>query len=287
MAISPRRSVTINDVAREAGVSRAAVSKVIRNAYGVSPNMRGRVEAAIEQLGYRPSAAARALRGSSYRLGLEIPHVSARFMTQIVEGAKIALAGTPYQLVLAPADGPEYGTIESLADGLVDGIIAVSPLVDPEWLENLARRVPIVMLGRHDRPASYDTVVGDDVLGARAAMGHLLELGHRRIAHLTEPEEVTAQGSGTPHSIRLQTYLDCMAEAGLADLVEIARRGTDADGGRRATAQLLGRTDAPTAIFAAHDDIAMGALAGIADSGRVVARCRSSATTTPTWPHIR
>ena len=64
--------------------------------------------------------------------------------------------------MLAPAEGPEYGTIESLADGLVDGIIAVSPLVDPAWLENLARRVPIVMLGRHDRPDSYDTVVGDD-----------------------------------------------------------------------------------------------------------------------------
>ncbi len=89
-------------------------------------------------------------------------------MTQIVEGAKEALAGTPYQLVLAPAEGPEYGTIESLADGLVDGIVAVSPLVDPAWLENLARRVPIVMLGRHDRPEAYDTVVGDDVAGARA-----------------------------------------------------------------------------------------------------------------------
>ncbi len=116
--------------------------------------MRGRVEAAIAALGYRPSVAARALRGSSYRLGLEIPHVSARFMTQIVEGAKRALVGTPYQLVLAPAEGPEYDTIESLADGLVDGIIAVSPLVDPAWLENLARRVPIVMLGRHDQLGS-------------------------------------------------------------------------------------------------------------------------------------
>ena len=99
VANSTRRSVTIDDVAREAGVSRAAVSKVIRNAYGVSPGMRERVEAAIAELGYRPSVAARAMRGSSYRLGLEIPHIGARFMAQIVEGAKAALAGTPYQLV--------------------------------------------------------------------------------------------------------------------------------------------------------------------------------------------
>ena len=64
--------------------------------------MRARVEAAIEGLRYRPSVAARAMRGWSYRLGLEIPHISARFMTQIVDGAKSALAGTPYQLMLAP-----------------------------------------------------------------------------------------------------------------------------------------------------------------------------------------
>lgn len=261
------RAVTINDVARAAGVSRAAVSKVIRNAYGVSPSMRERVGVAIEELGYRPSVAARSLRGSSFRLGLEIPHMGASFMTQIVEGAKHALAETPYQLMLAPADGPEYGAMESLADGAVDGIIAVAPLVDAGWLETLARRVPIVMLGRHDRPHNYDTVVGDDVLGARAAMGHLLHLGHRRIAHLTENEVVTPPGSGTPHDIRLQTYLACMAEAGLEEVAVVARRSLGGESARLATAELLAKAEPPTAIFAAHDDIAMDALAGIADAG--------------------
>ena len=263
---SERRSVTINDVARVAGVSRAAVSKVIRNAAGVSPEMRERVGLAIAELGYRPSLAARAMRGSSYRLGLEIPHLNARFMTQIVDGAKRALVGTPYQLVLAPADGPEYGAIEALADGLVDGIIAVSPLVDPAWLEELSLRVPVVMLGRHDRAGNYDTVVGDDVSGTRDVMDHLLRLGHRRIAHLTEAEPVTVPGSGTPHALRLQVYLDCMAEAGLGSLVSVARRGPGEDGARRAAAELLAGAEPPTAIFAAHDDIAIGALAGVADS---------------------
>jgi LacI family transcriptional regulator len=267
MSIRRSRSVTISDVAEAAGVSRAAVSKVIRNAYGVSPAMRHRVEAAIAELGYRPSVAARALRGSSYRLGLEIPHVSARFTTQIVEGAKQAVAGTPYQIILAPADGPEYGTLESLADGLVDGIIAVSPLVDPAWLENLARRVPVVMLGRHDRPQGYDTVIGDDHTGARAVMAHLLQLGHRRIAHLTEPEAVTAPGCGTPHAIRLEIYRTCMAEAGLADLIQVARRETSADQASKAAAELLARADPPTAIFAGHDDIALDVLDAVATAG--------------------
>ena len=189
-------------------------------------------------------------------------------MTQIVEGAKRALAGTPYQLVLAPAEGPEYDTIESLADGLVDGIIAVSPLVDPAWLENLARRVPIVMLGRHDHPDSYDTVVGDDAAGARAAMDHLLELGHRRIAHLTEPEEVTVPGSGTPHSIRLETYLACMAEAGLTDLVRgrperTARgRGAPRHGGAARHGRTRRRRSSPPTTTSPS-----ALLAGVADAG--------------------
>ncbi|MEU4562883.1 LacI family DNA-binding transcriptional regulator [Actinoplanes sp. NPDC023936] len=273
MSIRKGRSATISDVAESAGVSRAAVSKVIRNAYGVSPGMRERVEDAIARLGYRPSVAARALRGSSYRLGLETPHVNARFMTQIVEGAKRAVTGTPYQIILAPADGPEYGTLESLADGLVDGIIAVSPLVDQAWLEDLAKRVPVVMLGRHDTPRGYDTVIGDDHAGARAVMRHLLGLGHRRIAHLTEPEPVTAPGSGTPHAIRLEVYRACMTEAGLTGHIQIARRTANAASAQSAAAELLARPDPPTAIFAGHDDMAVDALAAAARTatGRRVA----------------
>ena len=110
--------------------------------------------------------------------------------------------------MLAPADGPEYGTIESLADGLVDGIIAVSPLVDSDWLEEPG----VSGAGGHagaPRPTRRATtpwwVTTSRV--RRAAMRHLLELGHRRIAHLTEAEAVTAPGSGTPHALRLQTYL--------------------------------------------------------------------------------
>jgi LacI family transcriptional regulator len=269
MSITRGRSVTISDVARTAGVSRAAVSKVIRNAYGVSPGMRQRVEAAIEELGYRPSVAARALRGSSYRLGLEIPYVSGRFMTQIVDGANRAVADTPYQLVLAPADGPEYSTLESLADGLVDGIIAVSPRVDPPWLEDLARRVPIVMLGRHDDPQGYDTVVGDDASGAGAVMDHLLALGHRRIAHLTEPEAVAGVTPVTPHVVRLVTYRSRMAEAGLAPIIEVARWEDGDTGVREATARLLALPEPPTAIFAGHDDIALVVLAGVAAAGLI------------------
>jgi LacI family transcriptional regulator len=262
-----RRQVTIVDVAREAGVSRAAVSKVIRNAPGVSPAMRARVAEAIQRLDYRPSAAARAMRGSSYTLGLEIPHVSNQFFTDIIAGAKQALDGTPYQLIIAPADGPEYGAIEALADRQVDGIVAISPLVEPAWLERLAERIPVVMLGRHDYASNDDIVVDDDVKGARDVMTHLLQLGHRRIAHLTENEAVTVLGSGTPHSLRLLTYQECMAEAGLGSLVQVARAGHVESTAHDATLGLLAQDPRPTAIFASHDQLAIGASAAIAEQG--------------------
>lgn len=261
------RRPTILDVAHEAGVSRAAVSKVIRDAPGVSPAMRTRVEEVIRRLDYRPSAAARGLRGASYTLGMELPHLTNPFLAEIADGARAALVGTPYQLVVAPADGPEQGAIEALVDQRVDGIVAISPLVRPDWLEQLAQRVPLVMVGRHDDPVGYDTVVGDDLHGAREVMTHLLGLGHRRIVHLTEGESVTMEGSGTPHALRLQAYRECMRAAGLEAETRIVHVDQEEGGAREATLALLREEPRPTAVFAAHDSLAIGALAALADAG--------------------
>ncbi len=263
------RAATIEDVARRAGVSRAAVSKVIRNAYGVSPAMRERVNAAIEALDYRPRVAARAMRGSSFTIGIELPHIGNPFFTKIVAGATAALTGTEYQLIIAPADvdGEEgVRAIGALADRQVDGIIAISPLVAPEWLERLAARVPVVMLGRHDRSVAYDTVTGDDAEGTRLVMEHLLGLGHRRIAHLTRSEEVTRPGSGNPHAIRLERYLAHMHDAGLDDCIRVVRTGLDEESARLDTRALLD-AETPTAIFVGNDELALGTLRALNDHG--------------------
>ena len=95
MSVEARRASTIEDVAARAGVSRAAVSKVIRDAYGVSPAMRAKVQSAIDELGYRPRVSARGMRGSTYTLGFEIPSVSNHFFPKIITGATGALAGSP------------------------------------------------------------------------------------------------------------------------------------------------------------------------------------------------
>lgn len=263
------RAATIEDVAREAGVSRAAVSKVIRDAYGVSPAMRERVGAAIEALDYRPRIAARAMRGSTFTLGIEMPSIGNPFFSKIIAGATEALNGTAYQLIIAPAlDVAEEGVraLDALADRQVDGIVAISPLVAPAWLERLSRRVPIVMLGRHDQPESYDTVTADDVEGTRLVMEHLLSLGHRRIVHLTRGPDVTRPGSGTPHSVRLECYEQHMRAAGLGDGIRVVRTGGD-EATARLDALALLDDERPTAIFAGHDELALGAQRAVAECG--------------------
>jgi LacI family transcriptional regulator len=266
----PTGSVTIEDVAREAGVSRAAVSKVIRNAYGVSPAMKARVSEAIEKLGYRPSVSARGMRGATFTVGFEIPELSNPFFPKLLAGATAAMSGSPYQLIIAPADPAHaegYRAIQALVDRQVDGVIAVSPLVDPEWLEALAATVPVVMIGRHDRSVAYDTVVGDDEAGAGQVMRHLLDLGHKDIVHLTPAAGMIGVDSGVPQAIRLDVYRRAMQDAGLGDRIRVVRTGNGESESRRAALQLLGEPDRPTAVFAAHDEPALGVLHAVADAG--------------------
>lgn len=254
---------SISDVALEAGVSRAAVSKVIRNAYGVSPAMRKRVETAIDKLGYRPRVAARAMRGASFTIGFEIPHLGNDFFTEVMEGATTRLAASRYQLMVAPGLGYLSGTsvLNALVDRQVDGIIAISSTVTVDWLEQLAKHVPLVVLGRHDRSGEYDTVTDDDFAGVDLVMDHLLRLGHQRIAHLTlrPPTDLA------PHAIRLTTYRNRMEQAGREPQVVYSQ--TSEQDAYEVARTLLEGSNPPTAVFAGHDTLAIGVLRAIADLG--------------------
>ena len=270
MAIQVNHSITIEDVARAAGVSRAAVSKVIRDAYGVSDEMKTKVEAAIDELGYRPRVSARAVRGATYPLGIEIPTIKNPFFTKIISGAASALEGTRYQLIIAPM-GPHHDrgpqAIQVLADRQVDGILAVSTAVDPEWLEDLARHTPIVMLGRHDDSQHYDTLVNDDVEGARMAVRHLYDLGHRDIVHLTIDPVWEKHLPTGPHALRARSYRQTMAELGLADKARVVFLKSEEDGAREVALGILREPVRPTAFFAGHDELALGVLTAVADLG--------------------
>lgn len=261
------RPATIEDVARAAGVSRAAVSKVLRNAYGVSPAMRDRVAAAMDELSYRPRVAARAMRGHSYTIGIEIPDFGNQFFSRMLQGAAEALADSPYQIVIAPAEaGVQQGlrAIQALADRQVDAIIAVSPRVPQESLEAVAGRTPVVMFGRHDISSRYDTVVGDDLGGARAAMSHLFGLGHTRVAHLTLDGASSTDRS--PHGLRLAAYETTMRQHSNIELRVLAT-GEGQAAAYSTVRDALEKGADFTALFAGHDELALGASRAIEEAG--------------------
>ncbi|MFB2554402.1 LacI family DNA-binding transcriptional regulator [Herbiconiux liangxiaofengii] len=264
-----KRRPSLADVASHAGVSQGAVSKVIRNAYGVSPAMRRRVEAAIDDLNYRPSTSARGLRGQTFTMaiGSEIPQIGNDFFTQVTTGAARRLANSGYQLIIAPAlegEGDKH-VLDALVDRQVDGIIAISLDVDPVWLDRFAEYVPTVLIGRHDRPTNYDTVTNDDAAGVNLAMDHLIALGHTEIAHLTVHAAPDRPDSEAPHSIRRATYESRMTAIRSPQRVVF----TDASehSASEATLDLLDQSARPTAILAGNDTLAIGALRAIAERG--------------------
>src|SRR3954447_4421776 len=127
---APVRRATIVDVAAHAQVSTTAVSKVMRNAYGVSPSMRAKVTAAIAELGYRPRAAARGMRGQTYTIGMMLPDLRNPFFPDIVDGFVEQLADTDYQVLLGTSfcgTEPESRVTDALIDRGMDGLVLVAP----------------------------------------------------------------------------------------------------------------------------------------------------------------
>jgi LacI family transcriptional regulator len=262
--------VTIDDVARHAGVSRAVVSRVLRDAYGVSEAMHHKVNAAIAELDYRPKLAARAMRGSTFTIGVAITTYGNQFYGEVMRGLSEGLGGTPYQLVLALADldsGDPRRGIQSLWDRAVDGIVAIAPLAEQTWLEEVAQRVPLLQFGRHARSEAFDTVVADDVHGVRAMMEHLIGLGHRRIAHITHVDPGSDHLETTPQFIRRSVYKRVMRENGLEEEIAVIPARFEEDVSYDAVTTWLRTNQPPTAVFAGNDDAALGAIRAFTDIG--------------------
>ncbi|MCA2225952.1 LacI family transcriptional regulator [Nonomuraea sp. NEAU-L178] len=264
-----RRRVTISDVAKHAGVSKAAVSKVIRNGYGVSEAMRDRVKRAIDELGYRPQAAARALRGRSYTIGVLMRHIGIPFYAEIMTGLVEQLTEPGYQAIMIQGgthDKTEKRALDALIDRQVDGILMIAPLVGRTQLEQVAREIPTLVLGRHDRSPAYDSIVDDDRTGSELVMEHLIARGHRRIGHITFRQEHGRPADQMPR-IRAETYERVMRDHGLADEIAVAATSYSEEGGYRGARELLSRSPRPTAIFAGSDEAALGVLAALHEDG--------------------
>ncbi|WP_284748320.1 LacI family DNA-binding transcriptional regulator [Amycolatopsis sp. RTGN1] len=266
-----QRRVTIVDVARHAGVSTTAASKVLRNAYGASPAMREKVQRAIEELGYRPYAAARGLRGQTYTIGVMLPDIRNPFFPDILDGLTDTLRDTDYHVLLGPScdnEKDEGKLTDAMVDRGMDGLVLIAPVMSHSRLERLAATIPTVVVGRHSRSEHYDTVTDDDTVGAALVVDHLADLGHRRIAHIEHHETDPARLAEMPNAVRADGYRKAMHARGLeADIVSTSYTQ---EGGYLGTQQILARAQRPTAIFAGADIVAMGVLTALSEAGLTV-----------------
>ncbi len=267
--------VTIADVAREAGVSRQTVSRVINNKGEISPATLSHVRDVIERLGYRPSSIARGLATrKTLTIGLVVPDIANPFFAEIARGAGDVAHEAGYSLLLcttAEDQAREADVLRALEDQSVDGIILCSSrLAEPDLLAAIARQRAVVLVNRKLEGCQGGVWV-DDARGARLAVEHLLRAGRRTIGCLAGPYPIS-------HSSRERArgYAGALAAAGgdpdLSRLDEGLRLPCvpDSAGGRAAArALLLARPDID-ALFCHNDLIAVGALQACAQLGRRV-----------------
>lgn len=265
---STGRRVTILDVARVAEVSPSAVSKVVRGAYGVSANMRERVNQAIDQLGYRPHAGARAMRGRSYTIGVVLPALDTPFPIEITTTIANELEGGPFQevIVVGGAEPARYRRrVDNLIDRQVDGLLLVAPWFDGAEIEELGRTVPIVTVALHGSAHNFDTVVDDEYLGARLVVDHLVQQGHQRIVHTSMPSLPSEGTFLLSHTARRRGFKDAMRKHRLTP--DVIQTWYSEAGGYEAAMQALNRPQRPTAIFAGADIAALGVLRAAEELG--------------------
>ncbi|WP_308117372.1 LacI family DNA-binding transcriptional regulator [Streptomyces fuscigenes] len=248
-------------MARHAGVSTSAVSKVLRNAYGVSDAMRERVRESMDALDYRPHAAARGMRGRTYTIGVLLDNLRNAFFADILDGVTERLRGTDYQMLLGAAGfGAEdqRRLARAMVDRQMDGLILIGPGFDRHEVVGAAATVPTVVIGHHDTSDAHDSVVDADAEGAALVVGHLVGLGHRRIALTSAHGNEGSGWTGTPERVQRRGYLEAMTGHGLAPYARVATTAYSEEGGYRAGMELLAATPRPTAVFAGADVAAMG-----------------------------
>jgi LacI family transcriptional regulator len=243
------KRITIGDVAAQAGVSVATVSKVLNGRYGVAPATSTRVKAVIEELGYEASLIARSLRSHRTNvIGILVADFEP-FSTELLKGAALAIHGSDYEVVVYSGGhghnqaGWERRYMSRLSGTLTDGTILVTPTV-----VDVVNDSPVVAVDAHTGSSGMPTVSSDNLKGAILATEHLIGLGHRRIGFLAgRPDLESAQ-------LREQGYRQALTAAGIAVDPELVLVGgyTAADTAAPAR-QMLQMDRPPTAIFAAND----------------------------------
>lgn len=263
-------SVTIRDVAREAGVSIQTVSNVLNSRHGVAPDTRGRVRDAIQRLGYRPSDAARSLRsGQSRTVGLLIGDVSNPYYAELCRGAEDAARSRGYSIIFGSTEG-QLDRISQLArvfqERRVAGIVSSAGIAEPkseQFFQQLSTQTPLVQLGRPLPSSNLPQVIVDDLRGGYVAASHIISLGRRRVALITGPLRTR------PGQLRLEGYRSALRDWDLPELADLVVEGDFTyNSGFEAATRLLALSPAIDGIVAGNDLTAIGAIACLTRAGR-------------------
>lgn len=260
--------VTINDVARTSGTSKKTVSRVLNNEPNVRDAVRDRVLAAMADLNYRPLTSARSLATNrSFMIGLLYDNLSPSYIMEVQAGVLAACEAQHYSMMVQPLVSTAPDLVERVEDILSrhrpDGLILTPPITDhPQLLAHLRNNgLPFASIAPH-HPEDCIGVMLREREAAAAMVEHLVALGHRRIAHIIgDPKH----GAGV---WRLAGFRDGMQRAGLKENPRYMVQGRFSfESGVAAARQLLALKQRPTAIFAADDDMATGAIWAAAEAG--------------------
>ncbi|MBK6792122.1 MAG: LacI family DNA-binding transcriptional regulator [Anaerolineales bacterium] len=261
--MAPNRP-TIRDVARQAGVSHQTVSRVINGSEEVLPETRAVVEAAIEQLGYRPSAIARSMaRGSTHTLAIISPNLTDYTFASVIEGAEVEARQHNYFVLSSSAS--DVQAFQGLVDELVghrrvDGLIVINPYADERY-EFLPKDFPVVFVGARSHDENVCSISLDDQKVAYEATQHLISLSHKRIALVTGPMEEDCSQD------RLEGFQRALKESGISFDQSLVFEGDwSASSGSEALMDFVRKGNLPTAVFAQNDRMAMGVMRAARDA---------------------
>ena len=267
---APDGRVTLKDVAREAGVHPGTASRALNidTRSLVNSGTADRVLAVAERLGYRPNPIARGLKTSrSYTVGVLIPDLTNPLFPPIVRGIQDRLEEAAYTPLIANTDNDpdtERADFAAMRARQVDGFITATARLDRDELANLVGlTLPVVLVNRGLEQGPVPSVVGDDRAGVRLAVRHLAELGHRRIAHLAGPQDISTG------RLRHQGFLDAMRETGLEadpELILVGNALIESEGVRLCS-ELIAHRRPFTAIVAGNDLMALGCYDVMAERG--------------------
>lgn len=261
--------ITIKDVAERVGVNPSTVSRVLNgdSTLSIREETKNRILEAIKEMGYTPNPIARSLRKkTSDAIGLLIPDITNPFFPEVIKGAETAASEKGLSLILCNTDensDRERNLVRFLIDRRVDGMLLFSSRLEDETVSEVEKSgIPYVLVNRGSRSNSGAHVVVDNALGARLAMQHLISLGHCKIAHISG---FLYTETGLE---RLEGYRKSLNAAGLPfDSEYMVEAGFTVQQGYIAMQKLLSLKNPPTAVFAANDLMAMGAMTAITEKG--------------------